>query len=189
MLIKIDFGAIGEIYQQRAGLGVTLTVNWLIKPFTMAFMAWLFLRHVFADWLPAEQIDSYVAGLILLGAAPCTAMVFVWSSLCRGSANFTLTQVAINDLVMVFAFAPHRRVAARRVVDPGALGHLLLSVVMYIRHPLAIAQFIRARLLRRGDAQPSASGAGADRPFSILALLATLVLLFSFRAKPSSRSR
>jgi arsenite transporter len=182
MLLKIDFGAIGEVYQQRAGLGVTLSINWLIKPFTMAFMAWLFLRHVFADWLPAEQIDSYVAGLILLGAAPCTAMVFVWSNLCKGNANFTLTQVAINDLVMVFAFAPIVALLLGVSSIPVPWDTLLLSVVMYIVIPLAIAQFIRARLLRRGDAALQAALARIG-PFSILALLATLVLLFSFQGR------
>ena len=104
MLMKIDFSSLHEVWREKAGMGVTLVVNWAIKPFTMAFFAWLFVRHLFADWLPAEQIDSYVAGMILLGAAPCTAMVFVWSHLCRGDANFTLTQVALNDLVMVLAF-------------------------------------------------------------------------------------
>ncbi|MBP8237178.1 MAG: bile acid:sodium symporter, partial [Pseudomonas sp.] len=176
MLMKIDFSAIGEVYQQRAGLGVTLSINWLIKPFTMAFLAWLFLRHVFAGWLPAEQIDSYVAGLILLGAAPCTAMVFVWSNLCKGNANFTLTQVAINDLVMVFAFAPIVALLLGVSSIPVPWDTLLLSVVMYIVIPLAIAQFIRARLLRRGDAALQAVLTRIG-PFSILALLATLVLL------------
>jgi ACR3 family arsenite transporter len=182
MLMKIDFKAIGEVYQQRAGLGVTLTINWLIKPFTMAFMAWLFLRHVFADWLPAEQIDSYVAGLILLGAAPCTAMVFVWSNLCNGNANFTLSQVAINDLVMVFAFAPIVALLLGVSSIPVPWDTLLLSVVMYIVIPLTIAQFIRAHLLRRGDAALQAVLARIG-PFSIVALLATLVLLFSFQGQ------
>ena len=167
MLMKIDFRAIGEVYQQRAGLGVTLSINWLIKPFTMAFLAWLFLRHVFEGWLPAEQIDSYVAGLILLGAAPCTAMVFVWSNLCKGNANFTLTQVAINDLVMVFAFAPIVALLLGVSSIPVPWDTLLLSVVMYIVIPLAIAQFIRARLLRRGDARcKRCSRASARSPSS-----------------------
>ena len=182
MLIKIDFSALHEVYEQRAGMAVTLTINWLIKPFTMAFFAWLFLRHVFADWLPAEQLDSYVAGLILLGAAPCTAMVFVWSNLCRGNANFTLSQVAINDLVMVFAFAPIVALLLGVSSIPVPWDTLLLSVVMYIVIPLAIAQFIRARLLRRGE---TALPAVLTRigPFSIVALLATLVLLFSFQGQ------
>ncbi|SED31784.1 arsenic resistance protein [Pseudomonas anguilliseptica] len=156
MLMKIDFSAIGEFYQQRAGLGVTLSINWLIKPFTMAFMAWLFLRHVFAAWLPAEQLDSYVAGLILLGAAPCTAMVF--------------------------AFAPIVALLLGVSSIPVPWDTLLLSVVMYIVIPLAIAQFIRARLLRHGDAALQAVLTRIG-PFSILALLATLVLLFSFQGQ------
>jgi len=182
MLMKIDFSALHEVYEQRAGMAVTLSINWLIKPFTMAFFAWLFLRHVFADWLPAEQLDSYVAGLILLGAAPCTAMVFVWSNLCRGNANFTLSQVAINDLVMVFAFAPIVALLLGVSSIPVPWDTLLLSVVMYIVIPLAIAQFIRARLLRRGE---TALPAVLTRigPFSIVALLATLVLLFSFQGQ------
>ena len=182
MLMKIDFSALHEVYEQRAGMAVTLTINWLIKPFTMAFFAWLFLRHVFADWLPAEQLDSYVAGLILLGAAPCTAMVFVWSNLCRGNANFTLSQVAINDLVMVFAFAPIVALLLGVSSIPVPWDTLLLSVVMYIVIPLAIAQFIRARLLRRGEAALPAVLTRIG-PFSIVALLATLVLLFSFQGQ------
>ena len=182
MLMKIDFSALHEVYEQRAGMAVTLTINWLIKPFTMAFFAWLFLRHVFADWLPAEQLDSYVAGLILLGAAPCTAMVFVWSNLCQGNANFTLSQVAINDLVMVFAFAPIVALLLGVSSIPVPWDTLLLSVVMYIVIPLAIAQFIRARLLRRGEAALPAVLTRIG-PFSIVALLATLVLLFSFQGQ------
>ena len=182
MLMKIDFSALHEVYEQRAGMAVTLSINWLIKPFTMAFFAWLFLRHVFADWLPAEQLDSYVAGLILLGAAPCTAMVFVWSNLCRGNANFTLSQVAINDLVMVFAFAPIVALLLGVSSIPVPWDTLLLSVVMYIVIPLAIAQFIRARLLRRGETALPAVLARIG-PFAIVALLATLVLLFSFQGQ------
>ena len=151
MLMKIDFSALSEVYDQRAGMGVTLAVNWLIKPFTMALLAWIFLRHVFADWLPAEQIDSYVAGLILLGAAPCTAMVFVWSNLCNGNANFTLSQVAINDLIMVFAFAPIVALLLGVSSIPVPWETLILSVVMYIVIPLGIAQWLRARLRRQGE--------------------------------------
>ena len=182
MLMKIDFSALHEVYEQRAGMAVTLSINWLIKPFTMAFFAWLFLRHLFADWLPAEQLDSYVAGLILLGAAPCTAMVFVWSNLCQGNANFTLSQVAINDLVMVFAFAPIVALLLGVSSIPVPWDTLLLSVVMYIVIPLAIAQFIRARLLRHGEAALAAVLTRIG-PFPIVALLATLVLLFSFQGQ------
>ncbi|MCK2096148.1 ACR3 family arsenite efflux transporter [Thauera aromatica] len=180
MLMKIDFGALHEVREQKAGMAVTLFVNWAVKPFTMALLGWIFIRHVFAPWLPAEQLDSYVAGLILLGAAPCTAMVFVWSNLCRGNANFTLTQVALNDLVMVFAFAPIVALLLGVSSIPVPWDTLTLSVGMYIVIPLAIAQFIRARLLRRGRAVFDAALARIG-PFSILALLATLVLLFSFQ--------
>jgi len=182
MLMKIDFSALHEVFEHRAGMGVTLLVNWAIKPFTMAFLAWLFLRHVFADWLPADQIDSYVAGLILLGAAPCTAMVFVWSNLCNGNANFTLTQVAVNDLIMVFAFAPIVALLLGVSSIPVPWDTLILSVVMYIVIPLTIAQFIRSRLRKPGEDRFQAALARIQ-PFSIMALLATLVLLFSFQGE------
>ena len=182
MLMKIDFSALHEVFEHRAGMGVTLLVNWAIKPFTMAFLAWLFLRHVFADWLPADQIDSYVAGLILLGAAPCTAMVFVWSNLCNGNANFTLTQVAVNDLIMVFAFAPIVALLLGVSSIPVPWDTLILSVVMYIVIPLTIAQLIRSRL-RRGGEDRFHEALARIQPFSIMALLATLVLLFSFQGE------
>ena len=182
MLMKIDFSALRDVYDQRAGMGVTLTVNWLIKPFTMALFAWFFLRHVFAGWLPADQIDSYVAGLILLGAAPCTAMVFVWSNLCNGNANFTLSQVAVHDAIMLFAFAPIVALLLGVSSIPVPWETLILSVVMYIAIPLAIAQWIRSRLRRKGEAAFEAALARIG-PFSMLALLATLVLLFSFQGE------
>ena len=182
MLMKIDFAALHEVYAQRAGLGVTLFVNWAVKPFSMALFGWLFIRHVFAPWLPAGELDSYMAGLILLGAAPCTAMVFVWSNLCNGNANFTLSQVALNDLVMVFAFAPIVALLLGVSSIPVPWDTLLLSVAMYIVIPLAIAQVLRARLRRRGEAAFQAA-LGRIAPFSIVALLATLVLLFSFQGE------
>jgi ACR3 family arsenite transporter len=182
MLMKIDFGALGEIYAQRAGMAVTLFVNWAVKPFSMALIGWLFVKHVFAGYLPADQLDSYMAGLILLGAAPCTAMVFVWSNLCRGNANFTLTQVAVNDLVMVFAFAPIVALLLGVTSIPVPWDTLLLSVLMYIVIPLAIAQALRARLLRQGAGALEAALARFN-PLAILALLAMLVLLFSFQGK------
>ena len=182
MLMKIDFAALHEVYAQRAGLGVTLFVNWAVKPFSMALFGWLFIRHVFAPWLPAGELDSYMAGLILLGAAPCTAMVFVWSNLCNGNANFTLTQVALNDLVMVFAFAPIVALLLGVSSIPVPWDTLLLSVAMYIVIPLTIAQVLRARLRRRGEAAFQAA-LGRIAPFSIVALLATLVLLFSFQGE------
>lgn len=182
MLMKIDFGALHETYPQKAGMGITLFVNWAVKPFSMALFGWLFLKLVFAPWLPADEIDSYMAGLILLGAAPCTAMVFVWSNLCGGNPNFTLTQVALNDLVMVFAFAPLVALLLGVSSIPVPWDTLLLSVVMYIVIPLAIAQFLRRRLLARGTAVLQAA---LERiaPFTVLALLATLVLLFSFQGE------
>jgi ACR3 family arsenite transporter len=182
MLMKIDFGALHEVRKQKNSIGITLFVNWAVKPFSMALFGWIFIRHVFAPWLPAEQLDSYIAGLILLGAAPCTAMVFVWSNLCRGDANFTLTQVALNDLIMVFAFAPIVALLLGVSAIPVPWDTLILSVVMYIVIPLIIAQFIRAQLLKRGEAvfQRALERIG---PFSILALLATLVLLFSFQGR------
>lgn len=182
MLMKIDFSALREVYDQRASMGITLFVNWAIKPFTMALLGWLFIKQIFAPWLPAGELDSYMAGLILLGAAPCTAMVFVWSHLCNGNANFTLTQVALNDLVMVFAFAPIVALLLGVSSIPVPWDTLLLSVVMYIVIPLAIAQFIRARLVRRGEAAFQAALAKIS-PVAIVALLATLVLLFSIQGQ------
>jgi len=182
MLMKIDFASLHEVRAQGRSIGVTLFVNWAVKPFTMALLGWIFIRHVFAPWLPAEQLDSYVAGLILLGAAPCTAMVFVWSNLCRGDANFTISQVALNDLVMVFAFAPIVALLLGVSSIPVPWETLFLSVVMYIVIPLAIAQFVRRRLLARGE---RAFRDAMERigPVSIVALLATLVLLFSFQGQ------
>ena len=182
MLMKIDFASISEVKDQKAGIGITLFVNWAIKPFTMAALGWLFIRHVFAPWLPAEQLDSYIAGLILLGAAPCTAMVFVWSNLCRGNANFTISQVALNDLVMVFAFAPIVAFLLGVSAIPVPWDTLLLSVVMYIVIPLAIAQGLRKHFLRGGE-QAFKQAAERIAPFTIMALLATLVLLFAFQGE------
>ncbi len=183
MLMKIDFGALREVYDQRASMGVTLAINWAIKPFTMAFLGWFFIKIVFAPWLPAEELDSYMAGLILLGAAPCTAMVFVWSNLCRGNANFTLTQVALNDLVMVFAFAPIVALLLGVSSIPVPWDTLVLSVVMYIVIPLTIAQAIRHWLFKRGGAEGFNRALAKISPYSMIALLATLVLLFSFQGQ------
>jgi ACR3 family arsenite transporter len=182
MLMKIDLGSIGEVRRERASILITLLVNWAIKPFTMAALGWFFIREVFAPWLPADQLDSYVAGLILLGAAPCTAMVFVWSNLCRGDANFTLSQVALNDLVMVFLFAPIVALLLGVSAIPVPWDTLLLSVVMYIVIPLGIAQALRRHFRRRGEA---AFQRAVQRiaPFTMGALLATLVLLFAFQGE------
>ena len=182
MLIRIDFGALGQVRQHVRGIGVTLVVNWMVKPFTMAFLGWLFIRHLFAPLLPAEQIDSYIAGLILLAAAPCTAMVFVWSRLTNGDPYFTLSQVALNDFIMVFAFAPvvALLLGISSIVVPWAT--LLTSVVLYIVIPVGIAQVLRRLLLARG--QNSFERAMQHiQPWSIGALLVTLVLLFAFQGE------
>ena len=181
MLMRVDFGALGDLRQHWRGFGVTLFVNWAIKPFSMALLAWIFVRHVFAAWLPAAQQDSYIAGLILLAAAPCTAMVFVWSQLVRGEANFTLTQVALNDTIMVFAFAPIVALLLGVASIAVPWQTLLLSVVLYIVLPLAIAQALRARLVRRAGALDAMQK--RLQPFSLGALLATLVLLFGFQGE------
>jgi ACR3 family arsenite transporter len=182
MLMKVDFGALGEVRKHVRGIGVTLFVNWLVKPFSMAFLAWLFIRHAFGPWLPAEQLDSYVAGLILLAAAPCTAMVFVWSRLTNGDPLFTLTQVALNDTIMVFAFAPLVALLLGIASITVPWDTLLASVVLYILIPVAVAQLWRRRLLRRGQGAYDAVMARLG-PASIVALLATLVLLFAFQGE------
>ncbi len=180
MLLKVDFSALGEVRRYWRGVGVTLFVNWAVKPFSMALLGWLFIRHVFASWLPADQHDSYIAGLILLAAAPCTAMVFVWSRLTGGNPAFTLSQVALNDTLMVFAFAPvvGLLLGISAITIPWAT--LGVSVVLYIVLPLALAQVWRRALLRKGQA---AFDRAVDRlgPFSTAALLVTLVLLFAFQ--------
>jgi ACR3 family arsenite transporter len=180
MLMKIDFSALSQVKKHWRGIGVTLFINWGVKPFSMALLAWLFIRVAFAHWLPAEQIDSYIAGLILLAAAPCTAMVFVWSNLSRGDPLFTLSQVALNDIIMVFAFAPlvGLLLGVASITVPWAT--LFLSVVMYIVIPLAIAQFLRRVLLSKGTLDAVLASL---HPVGILALLATLVLLFAFQGK------
>ena len=182
MLLKVDFGALHEVRQHIKGIGVTLFVNWLVKPFSMAFLAWLFIRHWFAPLLPPDQIDSYIAGLILLAAAPCTAMVFVWSRLTGGDPLFTLSQVALNDSIMVVAFAPLVAflLGLSSIIVPWDT--LLISVGLYIVIPVIVAQLLRKHLLRQGQA---AFDAAMDNigPWSIAALLATLVLLFAFQGE------
>ncbi len=180
MLVKIDFGRLHEVRQHGRGIGVTLFINWLVKPFSMAALGWLFIRHVFAPLLPPGQLDSYIAGLILLAAAPCTAMVFVWSNLSRGEPNFTLTQVALNDLIMVFAFAPLVGLLLGVSAIAVPWDTLLVSVVMYIVIPLAIAQALRRALLGKGE-RTYARAVDAMGTWSLVALLATLVLLFAFQ--------
>lgn len=182
MLVKVDFGALHEVRQHVRGIGVTLFVNWLVKPFSMAFLGWLFVRQLFAAYLPQDQLDSYIAGLILLAAAPCTAMVFVWSRLSNGDPLFTLSQVALNDTIMVFAFAPLVAfllgISAIRV----PWDTLITSVVLYIVIPVMLAQFWRKSLLKRGPAEFD-DAMKKIGPWSISALLLTLVLLFAFQGK------
>ncbi|HEX8962706.1 MAG TPA: ACR3 family arsenite efflux transporter [Rhodocyclaceae bacterium] len=182
MLVKVDFGALHEVKQHVRGIGVTLFVNWLVKPFSMAFLGWLFVRQLFAPMLPADQLDSYIAGLILLAAAPCTAMVFVWSRLSNGDPLFTLSQVALNDTIMVFAFAPIVGLLLGISAITVPWDTLVTSVVLYIVIPLALAQAWRRSLLAKGPARFDAAMAKIG-PWSIGALLATLVLLFAFQGK------
>lgn len=182
MLLKVDFGALGQVKQHWRGIGVTLFINWAVKPFSMAFLGWLFIRHVFVAWLPADQLDSYIAGLILLAAAPCTAMVFVWSRLTGGDPVFTLSQVALNDTIMVFAFAPVVGLLLGLSAISVPWDTLLVSVGLYIVVPVILAQVWRRALLRRG--QPTFDAALARiGPFSMAALLLTLVLLFAFQGE------
>ncbi|QTO21725.1 MULTISPECIES: ACR3 family arsenite efflux transporter [Burkholderia] len=182
MLVKVDFGALRDVRRHVKGIGVTLVVNWLVKPFSMAFLGWLFIRHLFAPLLPAEQLDSYVAGLILLAAAPCTAMVFVWSRLTGGDPLFTLSQVVLNDSIMVIAFAPlvGLLLGMSAIAVPWAT--LFTSVVLYIVMPVILAQILRKRLLAHGNAAFDAAMTKIG-PWSIAALLATLVLLFAFQGE------
>ena len=181
MLVRVDFGALHRIKEHARGIGVTLAVNWLVKPFSMALLGWIFIRHLFAPYLPAGQIDSYIAGLILLAAAPCTAMVFVWSRLSGGDPLFTLSQVALNDTIMVFAFAPIVGLLLGISAISVPWNTLLTSVVLYIVVPVIAAQLIRRRTLARGGEAALQTLLGRLQPWSTLALLATLVLLFGFQ--------
>jgi len=183
MLMKIDFAALGEVRRHWRGIGVTLLVNWAVKPFSMALLGWLFIGGLFRPYLPAGQIDSYIAGLILLAAAPCTAMVFVWSTLCDGEPHFTLSQVALNDLIMVIAFAPIVGLLLGLAAITVPWNTLLLSVGLYIVVPVLIAQGLRKALLAGGsDTSLQTALARMGKP-SLLALLATLVLLFGFQGE------
>lgn len=180
MLIRIDFGALHQVRDHLKGIGVTLVINWLVKPFSMALLGWIFIRGLFADLLPADQLDSYVAGLILLAAAPCTAMVFVWSRLVKGDPYFTLSQVALNDLIMVLAFAPlvALLLGVSSILVPWDT--LLTSVLLYIVVPVILAQWLRRRALVRGTLE---SLLIRIQPWSMAALLLTLVLLFAFQGE------
>ncbi|CAK0742618.1 Arsenical-resistance protein Acr3 [Azospirillaceae bacterium] len=181
MLIKIDFTALHSVAEHWRGVCVTLFVNWAVKPFSMAALAWLFVGFLFRPLLPPDQIDSYIAGLILLAAAPCTAMVFVWSSLCRGEPHFTLSQVALNDLIMVFAFGPIVGALLGMSSITVPWDTLLLSVALFIIAPVTIAQFVRVVLLRQGGVVMLEKMLAILQPASLGALLATLTLLFGFQ--------
>ncbi|WP_298125563.1 ACR3 family arsenite efflux transporter [Brevundimonas sp.] len=183
MLLRVDFAALGQVGRHWRGIGVTLFINWAIKPFSMALLAWLFVSTLFKPWLPADQIESYVAGLILLAAAPCTAMVFVWSRLTDGEPNFTLSQVALNDAIMIVAFAPivGLLLGLAAVIVPWDT--LLLSVGLYIVLPVILAQIARRVVLARGGPEALERLLARLGPVSIAALLATLVLLFGFQGE------
>jgi ACR3 family arsenite transporter len=172
-----------EVKRNSRGIGVTLFINWAVKPFSMALLGWLFVRHLFARWLPADHLDSYVAGLILLAAAPCTAMVFVWSNLSDGDPNFTLTQVALNDAIMLFAFAPLVGLLLGLSAIAVPWGTLATSVLLYILVPVVIAQWWRRSLLRGGSPRVLDSLLARFHPVSLSALLLTLVLLFGFQGR------
>jgi ACR3 family arsenite transporter len=182
MLLKVDFGAMKEVLAHTRGIGVTLFINWVVKPFSMALLAWVFIRHLFAGLLPIEQLDSYVAGLILLAAAPCTAMVFVWSNLCGGDAKFTLSQVAINDAIMLFAFAPivALLLGLSSIVVPW--NTLFISVMLFIIVPVIVSQILRKLLLSKSNDTLEVT-LKRLHPISLSALLLTLVLLFGFQGQ------
>jgi ACR3 family arsenite transporter len=183
MLLKIDFAALHHVGEHWKGIGVTLFVNWAVKPFSMALLGWIFIRGVFAEWLPADQQDAYIAGLILLAAAPCTAMVFVWSNLTRGEPHFTLTQVALNDAIMIVAFAPIVGLLLGISSITVPWGTLFLSVALYILIPVAVGQWWRRAVLARGGEAALERLLRRLHPVSLAALLATLVLLFGFQGE------
>jgi ACR3 family arsenite transporter len=183
MLLKIDFAALGQVGRHWRGIGVTLFINWAVKPFSMALLGWLFIGWLFRPYLPATQIDSYIAGLIILAAAPCTAMVFVWSNLTRGEPHFTLSQVALNDAIMVVAFAPIVALLLGLSAITVPWDTLILSVLLYIVIPVVVAQVIRRALLSGGSPKRLDVLLGRIQPISLVALLATLVLLFGFQGE------
>lgn len=183
MLIRIDFAALGQVKEHWRGIGVTLFVNWAVKPFTMAALAGFFIGYLFRNYLPAAQIDSYIAGLIILAAAPCTAMVFVWSNLTEGEPHFTLSQVALNDAIMVFAFAPIVGLLLGMSAITVPWETLVLSVALYIAIPVILAQLLRRRTLSAGGEAALKRLLGRLQPVSLVSLLATLVLLFGFQGR------
>lgn len=183
MLLRVDFAALGQVGRYWRGIGVTLFVNWAIKPFSMALLAWLFIAMLFRPWLPGDQIDSYIAGLIILAAAPCTAMVFVWSRLTNGEPNFTLSQVALNDAIMIVAFAPIVGLLLGLAAITVPWATLLISVGLYIILPVIVAQIVRRMVLARSGEAGLETLLTRLGPVSISALLATLILLFGFQGE------
>ena len=183
MLLKIDFAALGQVGRHWRGIGVTLFINWAVKPFSMAALGWFFIAWLFRPWLPVDQIDSYIAGLIILAAAPCTAMVFVWSNLTKGEPHFTLSQVALNDTIMVIAFAPIVGLLLGLSAITVPWGTLVLSVVLYIVIPVIVAQLVRGSVLAKGGPAALDRLLGRLGPVSLVSLLATLVLLFGFQGE------
>ena len=183
MLLKIDFRALHRVREHWKGVGVTLFINWCIKPFSMAALGWLFVGYLFRSWLPAHQIESYIAGLIILGAAPCTAMVFVWSNLVDGEPHFTLSQVALNDLVMIFAFAPIVGLLLGLSAITVPWETLLLSVGLFIVVPVIVAHIWRTQRLAKGGQEALDVTLKTLHPISLTALLTTLVLLFGFQGE------
>lgn len=183
MLLRIDFASLGQVGRHWRGIGVTLFINWAVKPFSMAALGWFFIAWLFRPYLPADQINSYIAGLIILAAAPCTAMVFVWSNLTKGEPHFTLSQVALNDTIMVVAFAPMVGLLLGLSSITVPWGTLVLSVVLYIVIPVIVAQLVRRSLLASGGQAALERLIGRLGPVSMMALLATLVLLFGFQGE------
>lgn len=183
MMVQVDFASLGQVREQPKGLLLTLVVNWLIKPFSMALLGWLFFKFVFAGWVDPESADEYIAGMILLGVAPCTAMVFVWSQLTRGDANYTLVQVSINDVIMIFAFAPIAGFLLGVTEIEIPWDTLVMSVGIYVLLPLLIGVWVRSRLSNSGDSEALYSFLRSAKPWSVVGLLSTVILLFGFQAE------
>ncbi|USH05648.1 ACR3 family arsenite efflux transporter [Grimontia kaedaensis] len=182
MMVQVDFSAIKDVGKKPKGLALTLAINWLVKPFTMAALGWLFFKGIFADWVDPQSASEYIAGMILLGVAPCTAMVFVWSQLTKGDANYTLVQVSVNDLIMVFAFAPITAFLLGVTDIQVPWETLILSVALYVVLPLVAGAWARKHLLAKGE-EKLQSFLTAVKPWSIVGLLGTIVLLFGFQAQ------
>ena len=183
MMVQIDFSSIKDVGKKPKGLALTLVVNWLIKPFSMAFLGWLFFKVIFAPWVDPQTATEYIAGMILLGVAPCTAMVFVWSQLTKGDANYTLVQVSINDLIMIFAFAPIAGMLLGMTDITVPWETLFLSVILYVLIPLIAGAITRKKLDKAGDHSRLNAFLEKMKPWSIIGLLATVTLLFGFQSE------